>query len=406
MAVKILIVDDDQNKYENIRNSIVEGLVGVDLDVSHASNAVDAKRFLRDSEFDLMLLDIALPSRDGEEPVVNGGLVLLREIISRQQFKMPSHVVGITALSDVYQNASVEFEEELWSVIFYDPASMEWVHSIERKILHIESTRKNAHLEESYNTDICILGALQDEIAPLITNGWNWEQFDVAGDSTIYYRASITKDNQDKIDVVVARCSSMGMAAASALAMKMGITFKPRFMTMIGICAGDSGKVQFGDVIAGNPVWDYGSGKHSEKESGPTFQHAPYQITISTDIRGILERIDGSDELTDAHTFYSGHKPRSVPKIVIGPLASGAAVVANSEIFAQLQEVQHRKLAGLEMEAYGMLHAAQELPNPRPNAFVIKAVQDYADGEKNDDYRPYACHVSASVAKIIVEKYL
>jgi len=111
-------------------------------------------------------------------------------------------------------------------------------------------------------------------------------------------------------------------------------------------------------------------------------------------------------KLADCHAEFNGTKPRGMPRLIFGPLASGAAVIADKTIFEKLQAEQHRKLLGLEMEAYGVLLAVEELPHPQPEAFVIKAVQDYADHDKSDKYRGYACHVSSAVLKITVENYL
>lgn len=55
----------------------------------------------------------------------------------------------------------------------------------------------------------------------------------------------------------------MGMPAAASLAMKMIMTFRPAFVGMVGVAAGVKGRTNFGDVIAADPTWDYGSGKHA-----------------------------------------------------------------------------------------------------------------------------------------------
>lgn len=406
MSVKILMVEDSREKYEAVVEELTSDVIGVDLEIDRAVNANSAKQMLRVNTYDLMLLDVALPERDGEEPDLYGGLKLLREVVGRTIYNTPTHVIGLTAFLDIYKSSIAEFAKELWSIVYYDPSSIEWIRPIENKILHIDSLL-NVSKAVTYSTDICVVAALQDELDPLLNNGWGWTQHDVEGDSTIYYRTEVLGQNSKQLSVVAAKCSAMGMAAASALAVKLGMTFQPKYIAMIGICAGDSDSVQYGDVIAASPVWDYGSGKHYDRDGDSVFQHAPYQINISTEVRGYLERIKGSqDLLRSCGESFSGKKPRNTPDVVFGPLASGAAVVANSEMFQQLQQEQHRKLVGLEMEAYGVLLAAQELPHPQPQAFIIKAVQDYADQDKNDEYRPYACHVSASVLRVMVEKFL
>ena len=49
------------------------------------------------------------------------------------------------------------------------------------------------------------------------------------------------------------------------------------------------------------------------------------------------------------------------------------------------------------METYGVLYAANHCTKPRPIAFSIKSVCDFADSKKNDNYQNYAAHTSANV---------
>lgn len=89
----------------------------------------------------------------------------------------------------------------------------------------------------------------------------------------------------------------------------------------------------------------------------------------------------------------------------IGPVASGASVLEDQKIADSIVQ-QHRKLIGIEMEGYAVLASAEEAPLPQPKAFVIKSVCDFADTEKNDEYREYAAYTSAAVLKVFVERYL
>ena len=344
--------------------------------------------------------------REDVEPQADGGLRLLREVLGRAHYNSPKYVIGLTALPDVYQSAAAEFEEDLWSLVLFDAASYEWLGRIERKILHIASLNKAPNGEAEFETDVLVVAALQDELDPLLSNSWNWQLHDVVGDAAIYYEAKLVDSGSKSFRVVAARLPMMGMAAAASLTMKAGITFKPKTIMMIGICAGDSTESQFGDVIVGSPVWDYGNGKHFDRSSDrKPFEPAIYQVNITAEMRGLIERLSQNRALLSGiHDSFSGTKPRAAPKIIFGPLASGAAVVADRDKFKQIQSEQHRKLLGIEMEAYGVMFAAQELPHPKPQTLVAKSVQDYADEEKDDRFRPYACFTSAMVAAAAIDE--
>lgn len=79
------------------------------------------------------------------------------------------------------------------------------------------------------------------------------------------------------------------------------------------------------------------------------------------------------------------------PKVHIGVIASGSNVQKDPQLFQRLEKVQ-RKTLGVEMEgaAIGAVAEIHEIP-----MIVVKGVQDYADPDKNDQFRAYAAEVSA-----------
>ena len=101
---------------------------------------------------------------------------------------------------------------------------------------------------------------------------------------------------------------------------------------------------------------------------------------------------------------WRGNKPRNLPRILPGPVASGASVVADGETIEDIKRTQHRKLLGLDMESYAVYAAAKDISPPRPIFFSAKAVCDHADPKKSDDYQDYAAFVSAEVTALVLER--
>jgi nucleoside phosphorylase/CheY-like chemotaxis protein len=404
--MRILIVEDTEGKANKVRSGINEQFPLANLQMTWVADANAAKTDLRKIYYDLVILDIAIPLRQGDTVDPNGGIHLLREVISRGNYLRPGHVIGLTGRSDVYETASDEFSTEIWSVVYFDFASDIWLDRISSKIRHImaaDSARSTTNVPE---VDVAIIVAVQDELEQVKRNGWNWRQKSINGDSTVYYDAEYTQYSGRQARAVAAKAPLMGMSAASILATKMGYNFKPRVVVMPGICAGDSNEVSLGDLIGGNPVWDYGNGKHSVVGDERKFEPAPYQIPIKSRIRGMLERLkEDNDVLESIWEAFPGKKPTGRPAVHIGPFASGAAVVANKDIFNEIQDLQHRKLLGLDMEAYGVMAACEELLYPQPECLVFKGVSDFADTDKGDSYRHYAAFVSAQLITQLCEKY-
>jgi nucleoside phosphorylase len=76
-------------------------------------------------------------------------------------------------------------------------------------------------------------------------------------------------------------------------------------------------------------------------------------------------------------------------------LVSGAAVVQSKSLVEQTILKTSRKTVGLEMEAYGVFHAAVLASEPRPKVLIAKSVSDFADINKSDDWQQLAAFTSA-----------
>jgi nucleoside phosphorylase len=60
---------------------------------------------------------------------------------------------------------------------------------------------------------------------------------------------------------------------------------------------------------------------------------------------------------------------------------------------------------GIEMEAYGLYAAAAQSGSPRPTAFALKSVCDFADEQKDDKWQAYAAYTSAEIFRTFAERY-
>lgn len=403
--LKILIVEDNQDKLRNILAGLttVEGCSLENID--KARDAQEAKMLLRQTAYDLMVLDIAIPESSDLLPSPNGGIDLLKEITDREIYIAPREVVGLTAYADSKALAATSLGAELWTTLQYSPSSNEWLENLKRKLRHIINSRLHPSRPCDYETDICIVTALRKpELSAVLNIPWGWQEYSLSNDPTTYYRGTFNIDGKG-LSIIAASAPRMGMPAAAALSMKMIMQFKPRYIMMPGISAGIRGKVELGDVIIADPSWDYGNGKRSLKDKVSIFSAAPHQISLDPFIRKKFEQL--SSERAQVSAIKEKWPVKSPPtlSIHVGPLASGAAVLEDASIAEHIQD-QHRKVLGVEMEAYGVFAAAQEAPMPRPTAIILKSVCDFADEDKNDDYQDYAAFTSAETLRVFIEKYL
>ena len=90
----------------------------------------------------------------------------------------------------------------------------------------------------------------------------------------------------------------------------------------------------------------------------------------------------------------------------LGPMACGSSVVANRKLLENLIHSQIQHTAGLDMESYAVVYAANHAKAPRPTPLIVKSVCDYGDSQKSDDYQKFAAYTSCQFARFVYEKYL
>jgi nucleoside phosphorylase len=306
----------------------------------------------------------------------------------------------------VYKEAAAYFGQELWSVILYERSSEQWLEQLRAKVRHINAAIHVNHTEDGQSYDLCVLTALHEpELDAILQLNWGWSALPQSFDPTLYYVGKYSTFEGATKTVIAARAPTMGMPAAAILAAKMAMRFKPRCLVMTGICAGDRKEVQLGDVIVANPSWDYGNGKHSVENGEKRFSPAPLQVAVSTRIRSVVERLQGEQSKLEAvRASFQGQTPKTALSLYIGPLASGAAVLADADKFEEVKQHQ-RKLLGVDMEAYAVMAAASEMPFPQPEVLVLKGVSDFANAAKDDRFRHYAAYTSSRVLSLLAEQY-
>jgi nucleoside phosphorylase len=249
--------------------------------------------------------------------------------------------------------------------------------------------------------DVAIMTALKDpeldQVLHIFSDDWSKE----GREGVVYNVCTITVQDLP-ITIVAASQNDMGMVPAAILATKTVRAWEPRIMAMVGVCAGVKGKVNLGDVVVGKQLFDYGSGKIEGGQLTPDYQ----PMLLNEQVCSYALELAGSPEtLADLKAQWPTQtgKPDTELRAHVGPMASGAAVVATESVVVGIRE-HKRSLLAIDMESYGMARAAAASARP-PLALAVKAVQDFADEVKNDDYREYAAFVSAQFLYRFLSEY-
>jgi nucleoside phosphorylase len=397
---KVLVVEDRSEKVAKILEVLESSGLAARNDIDVAQSGFDARRFLRSTRYELMILDVVLPNRPEDAPKQDGGIELLRELMTREHLLRPRYVLGLTAYPEAFQTAAGEFAANTWAIVQYTDNDDSWHDPIRQLARHIRQTVEQSDSQApQYTSDLCVVTALDIELRALRAVPWPWSALRVAGDATDFVEAIVPVSGIARRARVIAACAPrMGMVSAAVLAANMIRTFTPRIVAMVGICAGMREEVSLGDVVVADPSWDYQSGKYN----GTSFEAAPNQLPLNSAVRRRVKAAATEETLIGIRSKWQGSPPPTTIRLHAGPFASGSSVLANKERLAALK-LQHRKLVAIDMEAYGIYSAAADAPTPTPHALVIKGVSDFGDEEKTDSVRDYAAYVSAAVLRSFVE---
>lgn len=128
--LKILLVDDSNDKVVNIIKTIRE--VSEKIIVEIVTDFISAQKQLISFRYDLLILDIHIPIREGEQPNTDNGKNLLNEINRKTSINSPYYIISLTQYHDECFNLS-----DVWQTVNYIPESIDWKYPLVNLIKHI-----------------------------------------------------------------------------------------------------------------------------------------------------------------------------------------------------------------------------------------------------------------------------
>jgi len=405
--VKILIADDDSGKIKHLRDVLDRIPEIQSYDVSQ--DVISAKKYLSRGHYDLLILDLNLPLRAGDDPKAENGINFLNDISRESKLAKPFHIIGLTAFEELKDKFAKNFSDDLWALIKYESNNNKWEKQVTGKIEYLVQSKRSLQNPSNtgYNFDLAIVTALHEpELQSILNLDGNWQDFKLPNDSTEYHKG-IFQTTKQKIKVVAASAPQMGMVASSVLATKMIHYFRPKFVAMCGIAAGIKGSGNIGDILITDLSFDSGSGKINTDSNGDAKFEPDYRsLDLETDLKEDLLACKSKREFLDEiKRKWSADSPDTELNLRIGPLASGAGVIENNRIIDEIRG-HNRKLIGIDMETYGIYYAVKHCSKPRPEYVIsMKSISDFADSLKNDKFQKYASYTSASfMFKFMTEK--
>lgn len=411
--MKVLIVEDENNKAQQVKSAITEG-TGVNkenVDVVPGIN--EAIQKLLHEKYQFMIADMCIPNVYGEKIEEDGGLQLIKVITQDKRVLKPADIIVLTAHEGMIEKYRDKIEKESFSMISYDSSSEEWKQRIRDRLAYILSYDNSPDKKRDYMYDVAIVTAVQVEREAVRNLSDNWTVKSVEGDSARYYETEWECRGKVK-KIITTSLTQMGMVAAATLTTKIIYNFSPRYIIMPGIAGGVKGEYEFGDIILPREVKDYCSGKYTtptegeeEAQLNPLSYFVPTATSISTDADIVnLASQDFSDILSAIHRKWPQNTKYRIPSVRTGYMASGDSVVQNKAVIDIMIKNHLRQADGLDMEAYGVYFAAQQAVMPKPIPICMKAISDFADKKKSDEHQAYAAYTSAQFTKYFVQEIL
>lgn len=233
---------------------------------------------------------------------------------------------------------------------------------------------------------ILIIAALEKELQPIlesIDSPLKQKNIEVVNGRK-YFIYGITST----LTVICTSFLGMGQLNAS-IAVKDAINYYGvNKVILTGICGGIDKNMNYGDIIISDQIVDYELAKIKEDNIQVRWNvyRSDYEL-----IQGMM--MFKSDEwlsyLKRAFPSIKNQKPNVYSGIVL----SGNKVISSCEEIKQFKKIWIKALA-VEMEASGIAAVLHQMKNA-PSFVMVKAICDFADSEKNDDWQEYAANVSA-----------
>lgn len=391
--MRALLVEDNYEKL-NIIHKITKDYDNFSLKkVISVQSAIEE---LNRKNYDLIIIDIQIPDVDGGDINVSGGVELLHQIENFSDIVIPKYIFGLTSNSSDASEHQSAFANYGWYLFDLNRDMRDWQTILINKI---ESSNGNSNY---YHPDVAIVTALEDpELEELLNLAQKPVKFVLEGHS--YYRFSIENKSNKKISILCASAERMGLSWSASLTTRIINKFSPKYIIMTGICAGVDGRTELGDIIVGDPVWDWGAGKLSEKSGEKIFLPDPHQLPLNRRLKEGFKLISKDTQFMKSLPInWSGDDITKIPSLKIAPMACGSSVISTQLVIDEINE-DHRKLTAIEMESYGVMAASHAYDIP---CVVIKSVCDFGNTKKSDDVQRYSSYTSASVAINFIQNYL
>lgn len=255
-----------------------------------------------------------------------------------------------------------------------------------------------AESSSSLDIEVAVVTALQEEKEAVRLHFPSGEPCQEG--SLSYDLASVECPSGGHMNVALVSQTSMGNVQAAITVGRVISSLRPHFIILTGITGGtpEKDKRLLGDVLVAEQIVGYELGS----QTAGTIERRFDVFRPATRLLEAAREVRASDWVMSIRSSRpDGTTGRTIPKVHFGVVASGAKVVRDPALTAELQS-SWSKLAGIEMEGLGA--AAAAFAEELPGVLLVKGISDWADPEKSDDWRQYAAEAAAVFVVALIKR--
>ncbi len=422
--MKILIIDDNEAKRDRVKKVLADEFGRKVPRVAEAIDYDSAMRELSSSHFDLVILDLMLPGPGNEGSPAIARAIINNLLKGTAEFP-PSYIIGLTAYEEAAAEEQLFYGENLLSLEIFSETDDTWANKLVSKIRYLEKSKAAAvnFQANSFDIDVVVLVARYErEYVPIVKNLLN----DVEENTYPLWpgRASfgtIVLPGMRALRAVVCCIGEMGLAPASAVTSQAIALFRPRLVSMLGMCCGFnvqacSSPRRMLDAIVVREVSCWEEGRiQDEERNHPEFKSRA-KVRLASEVirqkiedtveaavdtlRPSLEALAERKDFAEVRSKLSEYERRDVPDVQFAAMVSGSSVVADSNMITEVL-TRHPTALGLDMEMFAVYAAVERSIGRKPAVLGIKGVADFGGKEKHK-----LSQVSASIVSAVVLKHL
>lgn len=381
--MNILILEDEHEKFDNIESAVKEAFSNRTINIVRCANLNAAIMEIGSGRFDVIVADLLVPQMDGQVEI--DASAQLCDLLERNSFAKRAKWIVVSRFDNALAGARQIFAAHGVAIINYSDETR-WKSALEVCLTTIAGATQY---------DFIVFCALEKERKGFekVSNVQLGDQFVLGGLNCQY----LTIAGYQGLCI---RTPQMGLVDSAICCSRALEMLRPKAIAMSGICGGRASEVSIGDLVIPDVCWNYQSGKFAK--GALIFE--PVSVALSSWVHTELSQLLAMDSITEIYNDLTIEDSFSCDRYM-QPLVSGSSVVADSSVVDEIG-MQHRKIAGIDMEMYAVFRAAWQFYDGHAAFFGAKTVVDLADKEKSDSYHINGCIISARFVALGLERIL